>query len=103
MKPIHFKEITDYQPIVINGVPCLFTDCCIDKNSLPENLYAYDLRDSDNGEGFSSIEPFVLVNHGGTILTEREIPMTEDGSTPVKEYDFTDNEGSAKLLALIEA
>ncbi len=103
MKPINFKEITDYQAIVINDVPCLFTNYRIDRKTLPEPLRAYDLRDRDDGKDFFSIEPFVFVNHGGTILTDREIPMTEDVWTPVEEYNFTDNEGSTKLLALIDS
>ena len=103
MKPINFKELTDYQAIVINDVPGLFTNYRIDRKTLPENLRAYDLRDRDDGKDFFSIEPNVLVNHGGTILTDREIPMTEYGWTPVKDYNFTDNESSSKLLAMVEA
>jgi hypothetical protein len=84
-------------------VACLFSNLRIDRASLPDNLHAYDLRDSDDGRDFFSIEQFVFVNHGGTILTDHEIPMTEGDFTPIVDYNFKDNEWSDKLLAMIES
>ena len=101
MTPINFKETSHYSQIIVNGMACLFTDFRIDRKTLPETLYAYDLRD-DEGD-FSTIEKNVWCDHGGTILTDREIPMTEGNYTPVESYNFTDNEGSEKLLAMIES
>ncbi|MDO5571838.1 MAG: hypothetical protein Q4F97_10315 [Bacteroidales bacterium] len=40
---------------------------------LKKGLYCYDLRDSDFGNGIASIEPNVLVNRVGSIITDKSI------------------------------
>jgi hypothetical protein len=103
MKPLNYKEINDYQAIIVNEVPCLFTNSRIDRATLPENLYAYDIQSDGGSKDFVTIEKWVTVNHTGTILTDHEIPMTEGDFTSIEDYNFTDNEGSDKLLAMIES
>lgn len=100
MSAINFKETHHYAQMLVNGIPCLFTDRRIERKTLPANLYVYDIRDGDDGD-FASIERNVWCDHGGTILTDREIPMTEGNWTPIEDYTFTDNEASARLLAMI--
>ena len=46
----------------------LFSNGRLMPEQIPEGLYAYDLRHSDDGDRFCSIEPKVGVNHGGTVL-----------------------------------
>ena len=46
----------------------LFSNGRLIPEQIPEGLYAYDLRHSDDGDRFCSIEPKVLVDHGGTVL-----------------------------------
>jgi hypothetical protein len=103
MKPVNYKEINDYQAIIVNGIPCLFTNYRIDRHTLPVNLHAYDIQSDGGSEDFVAIKKWVTVNHTGTILTDREIPMTKGDYTPIEDYNFTDNEGSDKLLAMIES
>lgn len=50
----------------------------IDRASLPEGIYAYDIR-SGEGNDFGTIEPCVTVNHTGTILTRQPIEMGPEG------------------------
>lgn len=66
------------------GNKVLFTDQRIDKNSVPEGIYSYDIRHSDSD--FSkpvTVESFVLVNWYGTILSKA--PM--DFSRAISEND----------------
>ena len=49
---------------------------------IPEGLYAYDLRHSDDGDRFCSIEPKVGVNHGGTVLMRDVLDFGKDGYIP---------------------
>ena len=44
---------------------------CFDIEEIPEGLYAYDLRQSDDGDRFVSIESKVGANHGGTVLIDQ--------------------------------
>ena len=46
----------------------LFSNGRLLPEQIPEGLYAYDLRYSDESCRFCSIEPKVLVDHGGTVL-----------------------------------
>ena len=55
-----------------------FTNCRVDRLSVPEGWFAYDFRHGDSGE-LRTLEPFVLVNHGGTFLTQQEVPMNASG------------------------
>ena len=67
---------------------------------IPEGLYAYDLRYSDEKGKFISIEPKVGVNHGGTVLMKelldfREkgyLSFTDDTSPNFLGYDLTPRE-----------
>ena len=54
-----------FESMTINDTPALFTDMRIDRNAVPEGLYAYDIRESDDGDRLATIEPTVMVNHGG--------------------------------------
>lgn len=86
MKPIHYSE-TDFQKIEVNNIPALFTNARVDRDSLPKGYYAYDIRSSDRRD-FATIEPFVMVNHTGTILTQQTIKMTKGDYTPIKDHNF---------------
>lgn len=39
-----------------NDAPALFTPLRIDREAIPEGLFAYDIREPDNGEYFSTIQ-----------------------------------------------
>jgi hypothetical protein len=102
MRPIHYQEITDYCGIIVNEIPALFTNLRIDRTTLPENLFAYDIRGGCEGD-FANIERYVYADHTGTILTDREIPMVESDFTPIEDYNFTGNEETEKLLKTVKS
>lgn len=58
------------------------------ERDVPEGLYAYDIRESDDGDRLATIEPTVMVNHGGTILTRKEFITEKDGYVQIDEYGF---------------
>ena len=54
----------------------LFTSSRIDRNTVPAGLYCYDIRETDGFSGeAATVEPYVGVNHLGTILSKEEFPM----------------------------
>ena len=65
----HGMESDEYELIELFGKPALFTNGRITDSDIPKGLYCYHLRESDTGEGFCSVEPKVLVNHGGSVIT----------------------------------
>lgn len=57
----------------------MFSNGRILPEEIPEGLYAYDLRYSDEKGQFISIEPKVGVNHGGTVLMRELLDFREKG------------------------
>ncbi len=68
----------EYDSIELFGIPALFTNSRLDRDTIPSGWYCYDIRGSDNDPGeLSTLEPFVLVNHAGSILSLQPIPYPE--------------------------
>ena len=74
---LDFIEVLDRRALFSNGrlIP----------EQIPEGLYAYDLRHSDDGDRFCAIEPKVGVNHGGTVLMRDILDFGESGYIPLDE------------------
>ncbi len=77
MKPMNANE-ADYEEFEILGREALFTNMRIDRNTLPDGLYAYDLRYECNGEP-NELKSFVLVNHWGTVVVKEPIESADSG------------------------
>ena len=71
--------------IEVLGRRALFTNGRLMPEQIPEGLYAYDLRHSDDGGRFCAIEPKVGVNHGGTVLMRDILDFGESGYIPLDE------------------
>ena len=71
----------NFELAMLDDYAVLYTGSRIDRNTVPKNLFCYDVRHDDDCRGIAcEIKPYVAVNHWGTILTKTEIPMTEGGS-----------------------
>lgn len=78
-------ENESYQLIELFGKPALFSNDRITPKDIPEGLYCYDLRHSDDGDLFCSVEPKVAVNHGGSVITDIPLDFGEKGYIPFNE------------------
>ena len=76
----------EYELIELFGKPALFTNERLTDADIPEGLYCYHLRESDDGDRFGSIEPEVAVNHGGSVITDEPLDFGEAGY-----IEFTDD------------
>ena len=84
----------------------LFSNGRLMPEQIPEGLYAYDLRHSDDGDRFCSIEPKVGVNHGGTVLMRDILDFGESGYISLDEDtepNFLGEEMTAEKFAEKEA
>lgn len=72
-------ENESYQLIELFGKPALFSNDRITPKDIPEGLYCYDLRHSDDGDRFCSVEPNVAVNHGGSVITDIPLDFGDKG------------------------
>ena len=80
------KDAPKYQEVEIFDVPALFSDGRISLADLPEGLYRYDLRGSDDDPGMPvTVEQNVAVNHAGSIITAKPLDLGEDGCLTLTE------------------
>lgn len=68
-------EGREYQLIELLGKPMLFSNDHISPHDVPEGFYCYDLRHSDDGDRFCSVEPRVVVNHSGSVITDEALDL----------------------------
>ena len=74
------KDAPKYQEVEIFDVPALFSNGRISLADLPEGLYRYDLRGSDDDHGMPvTVEQNVAVNHAGAIITAKPLNLGEEG------------------------
>ena len=59
------------------GQTVLFTNMRVNRSTVPEGLYVYDVRDEDCTGEICEIKPSVMVNHWGTIICKEPIEMDE--------------------------
>lgn len=83
------KDAEKYQEVEIFDVPGLFSNGRVDAATIPEGMYVYDLRGSDDDPGNPiTVENHVTVNHAGSIITAKPLVLGENGR-----LTFTEEEG----------
>lgn len=64
----------------LDGKTIAFTNMRLDRETIPEGVYCYDVRDSDLSDGsFAQLKKFVCVNHWGTVLCGTPFELDETG------------------------
>ena len=82
----------------IDNRPVLFTNMRLDRDTVPEGLICYDVRDSDHLDGsMAEVRPYVLVNHCGTILCREPFPLDEHGSYYPEDWSYADSMSLAEF------
>lgn len=75
----------DYELIELLDKTALYADERLTLSDIPQGFNLYFIRRSDDDERFATLENFVAVNHGGSILVDEPFDFGE------KEYiEFTD-------------
>lgn len=69
---------TRYQLMEIAGQEAIFSNSRFDREKLPDFLHCYDIRDDSYGNP-ARLEPSVVVNHFGSILTKKPISFPPEG------------------------
>ena len=80
------KDATKYQEVEIFDIPALFSNGRVTPADIPEGMYCYDLRGSDDDPGMPvMVENHVVVNHAGSIITAKPLDLGEDGRLALTE------------------
>lgn len=79
-KELTTQRMTDEKLEVVEvlGQTALFTNGRVTQKELPEGLYCYDLREGESIY-FATVEPKVVINHAGTLITKQPIIFGEEG------------------------
>lgn len=77
-----------FDAVEVCDVKGVFTYERIAKQDVPEGLYKYDLRYSDETGEFTSIEKNVVANHGGTVLLKEPLDLGANGFIEFNEEIF---------------
>jgi len=98
---LHNKEEIGekYQGIELFGKPALFSNGRIDRDKLPEGLYCYDLRGSDDDPGMPvTIQERVAVNHAASVIAAEPVDLSDQGFLYLGEdgLNFTGDEQTVK-------
>lgn len=68
-----------WEIVTVCDIPMLFSCLRIDRNTVPEGLYLYEVRHADDDWGEPvEIAKGVLVNHFGTLLSKVKLPLKEN-------------------------
>lgn len=74
-----FEDAEVCQPL---GVTVLYgTGLRIPKEQRHDDLFYYEIRDSDDGFEPCELKKSIMVNHFGTIATDKPIPELEEGGS----------------------
>ena len=88
-KKIQIDNDEQYQEVELFEKPALFSNGRISRDDLPEGVYCYDLRGSDEDPGSPiCVEERVMVNHAGSVILTAPLEFPEEGR-----LYFTDETG----------
>ena len=88
-KKIQIDNDEQYQEVELFEKPALFSNGRISRDDLPEGVYCYDLRGSDDDPGSPiCVEERVVVNHAGSVILTAPLEFSEEGR-----LYFTDENG----------
>lgn len=69
-----------FEVVEFLGKRALFTSMRIDRETVPDGAYCYDVRHADeDGMVAAEIKPYVMVNHMGSILMAEPLKMVDSG------------------------
>lgn len=97
MNPIDaMKE--HFEAVEIFGIPGLYTPLRVDRTTVPQGMYAYDMQTDDA----DWLQPRMLgrevsVDHYGTILTASPIELPQGSYRALVPGDFAQGNGSEQL------
>ena len=93
------KQAT-YQEVTILGKPALFTECRLDRTTVPEGMYRYELRhgDEDWGEPVT-LSRSIMVNYYGSVLTREPFQLPVEGWIPLECDSLFFRDGGCRTLA----
>ena len=77
-----------YAKLTLLGNPVLYTWSRVDRKTVPEGMYMYEIRHSDEGTEPCQIGNWIMVNFYGTILSKAPFNLIPSKTTNNAYCDF---------------
>ena len=70
-----------FEDVTVLGHPMLFTCARVDRATVPDGLYIYEVRHDDDLQGDPvQIANWIMVNHWGTLISNRPVTLTPNAN-----------------------
>lgn len=76
------------QAVEVRGIRCEFNDMRLERNTIPEGKFFYEVADGDSDGIPARIRTGIMVNFYGTLISDKKLPMGEDDVLWLEEGDF---------------
>lgn len=79
-----------FEDVTVLGHPMLFTCLRVDRDTVPQGMYMYEVRHDDDQQGEPvQIANWIMVNHWGTLISNRPIRLEPrpDGRNAYRDID----------------
>ena len=78
-----------FNKVKVCGVECDFSDMRIDRSTVPEGRYQYEVADDDESQGNPArIKRGIVVNFFGTLISDVPLALGRDGVLWLHDGDF---------------
>ena len=78
-----------FTKVRVCGIECDFTDMRIDKSTVPEGRYQYEVADDDESQGNPArVRWGIMVNFFGTLISDVPLLLGSDGVLWLDDGDF---------------
>ena len=78
-----------FQKVSVCGVECDFSDMRIDRSTVPQGKYQYEVADDDESQGNPTrVKSGVMVNFWGTLISDLPLSVGNDGVLWLDDGDF---------------
>lgn len=65
-----------YERVTVLGLPMLFTNSRIDRETVPKGLFLYEVRHDDDQQGDPvQLGKWIMVNHWGTLISNKPVKL----------------------------
>ena len=78
-----------FQKVSVCGIRCEFSDMRIERCTVPDGKYQYEVAgDDDSGGDPARVRVGILVNFFGTLISDQPLPIGNDGVLWLGDGDF---------------
>ena len=89
-----------YDLVEVKEQPMLFTCLRVDRTTVPKGYFLYEVREDDDGNGEPcQIAKGILVNHLGTLISNKPISLPADGYLDIDPEDDWNYTGDSMRLS----